>query len=114
MCRAAALWQDDLRASGVTPRPGLADDILELGHGWRLAAAMSLLLVEEHWCCTLCCRYQRRLLSLGAMLPRVCDAIRIFGVRVFDQLALTVAKEHIAFAATVGDAPSQTGHRCRL
>jgi hypothetical protein len=50
---------------------------------------------------------QRRPLSLGPpRLPGVSEAIQIFGMRFFDQLALTVAKEHIAFIAARGDAPT--------
>jgi hypothetical protein len=50
-------------------------------------------------------RCQRRQLSLGATLPGVSEAIRIFGVRFFDQFTLTVAKPYIAFVAAGGDAP---------
>ena len=51
-------------------------------------------------------RCQRRQLSLGATLPGVSEAIRIFGVRFFDQFTLTVAKPYIAFVAAGGDAPT--------
>jgi hypothetical protein len=52
-------------------------------------------------------RCQRRQLSLGATLPGVSEAIRIFGVRFFNQLALTVAETHIAFAAARDNAPTR-------
>jgi hypothetical protein len=42
-----------------------------------------------------------------ATLPRVSEAIQIFGVRFFNQLALTVAQSCIAFAAAGGDAPTR-------
>jgi hypothetical protein len=51
-------------------------------------------------------RCQRRQLSLGATLPGVSEAIRIFGVRFFDQFTLTVAKPYIAFVAARGDTPT--------
>jgi hypothetical protein len=41
-------------------------------------------------------------------LPRVTEAIQIFGVRFFNQLALTVAQSCIAFAAAGGDAPTRS------
>jgi hypothetical protein len=46
--------------------------------------------------------------SLGATLPGVSQAIKLLGVRFFDQLTLTAAQPCIAFAAAGGDAPAGT------